>query len=291
MYPLVSFVTLRHCFVTTIIVLLDLGRLLIISFRSQRALAAENLFLRKQLALFQERKVKPRRADDSTRWIMAALSQMFGWRDALWNIKPDTLIRWHRKGFRLFWRWKSRPPGRPRLPKDLRQLIREMAAANVTWGEERITNELKLKLGIRVSPRTVGKYLRTGRPTRKPDPKQRWLAFVRNHAQGMVACDFLVVVTATFRTLYVFVIMELGRRRILHHNVTAHPTAEWTAQQFREALPGSHAYRFVIHDRDSIFSRELDNEVTALGVRVLRTPVRAPKANSLCERFGGTLRR
>jgi putative transposase len=289
--PLTLFVALRHCFLMVIIVLLDLVRLVSIGFRSRRALAAENLFLRKQLALFQERKVKPRRADDSTRWIMATLSQMFAWHDALWNVKPDTLIRWHRKGFRLFWRWKSRQTGRPGLPKDLRQLIRDMAAANVTWGQERIANELKLKLGIRVSPRTVGKYLRSGQPVRTPDPKQRWLTFVRNHAHLVVACDFFVVVTATFRTLYVLVIMELGCRRILHHNVTAHPTAEWTAQQFREALPGGHTYRFVIHDRDSIFSNALDKEVSAMGVQVLRTPVRAPKANSVCERFGGTLRR
>ena len=289
--PLVLFTSLWHCVVTAMIALLDLGRLARIGIRSRGALAAENLFLRKQLALFQERKVKPRRADASTRWIMATLSQMFPWRDALWNVKPDTLIGWHRRGFRLFWRWKSKPTGRPRLPQDLRQLIREMAVRNVTWGEERIANELKLKLGIRVSPRTVGKYLSSGRPVRTPDPQQRWLTFVRNHAQGIVACDFFVVVTATFRTLYVYVMTELGTRRILHHNVTAHPTAEWTAQQFREALPGDHPYRFITHDRDSIFSLELDKQVSAMGVRVLRTPVRAPKANSVCERFGGTLRR
>ena len=288
---LVLLAALRHCLVTAAIVLLDFGRLLTISIRSRRGLAAENLFLRKQLALFQERKVKPRKANDSTRWMMATLSRMFEWRDALWNVKPDTLIRWHRKGFRRFWRWKSKPMGRPRLPKDLRQLIRQMAVENVTWGEERIANELTLKLGIRVSPRTVGKYLGLGGPVRTPDPKQRWLTFVRNHARVIVGCDFFVVVTATFRTLYVFVIMDLGTRRILHHNVTAHPTAEWTMQQFREALTGEHAYRFVIHDRDSIFSKKLDGEVTAMGVRVLKTPVRAPKANSICERFGGTMRR
>jgi transposase InsO family protein len=288
---LVLIAALRHCFVTATIVILDLSRLVAFGVRSRRALAAENLFLRKQLALFQERKVKPRTADDATRWIMATLSRLFAWRDALWNVKPDTLIRWHRKGFRLFWRWKSRPTGRPRVPKDLRQLIREMAAGNATWGEERIANELKLKLGIRVSPRTVGKYLRVGGPVRTRDPKQRWLTFVRNHAQVIAACDFFVVVTATFRTLYVFVAMDLGTRRILHQNVTAHPTAEWCAQQFREALPGGHAYRFLIHDRDSIFSKDLDKEVTAMGVRVLRTPVRAPTANAFCERFGGTLRR
>ena len=166
-----------------------------------------------------------------------------------------------------------------------------MATENPSWGEERIANELKLKLGIQVSPRTVKKYVHGRGPRREPDPKQRWLSFVRNHAKTIVACDFFVVITATFRTLYVFVIIEMGTRRILHHNVAAHPTAEWTLQQFREALPGDHPYRFVIHDRDSIFSKQLDKGVTDLGVKVLRTPVRAPMANSICERFGGTLRR
>jgi len=120
--------------------------------------------------------------------------------------------------------------------------------------------------------------LRRGGPVRAPDPKQRWLTFVHNHAKVIVACDFFVVITATFRTLYVFVLMEVGTRRLLHHNVTAHPTAEWTLQQFRSS------YRFVLRDRDSIFSQELDKAVTQLGVRVLRTPVRAPMANAFCER-------
>ena len=285
------FRTVAHCFRTIVPVVVDLVRLAVLVAHSRRTLAAENLFLRKQLALFQERKVKPRRADDSTRWMMATLSRMFPWRDALVNVQANTLIRWHRRGFRLFWRWKSKPRGRPRLPKDLRRLIREMAAENTTWGEERIANELKLKLGLRVSPRTVEKYLGDGGPTRTPDPKQRWLTFVHNHAKVIVACDFFVVVTTTFRSLYVFVLMEVGTRRILHHSVTAHPTSEWTLQQFRETLPGDHAYRFVIHDRDTIFSKQLDMEVTGLGVRVLRTPVRSPRANAVCERLGGSLRR
>jgi transposase InsO family protein len=222
---------------------------------------------------------------------MAALSVWFEWRSALVVVKPDTLIGWHRKGFRLFWRWKSRPAGRPPLPKDLRQLIRAMAEENVTWGEERIANELKLKLGLRVSPATVRKYLRGSRPGRSPDPAQRWLTFIHNHAQAIVACDFFVIVTAGFRILYVFVVMELGSRRILHFGVTGHPTADWTLQQFREALPRSHPYRFVIHDRDSIFSRKLNQDVEAMGVRVLLTPERAPKANSVCERLVGSARR
>ena len=187
----------------------------VLAAHSRTALAVENLFLRKQLALFQERKVRPRRADGGTRGTMAALSRMFQRRDALVNVKPDTLIRWHRKGFRLFWRWKSRSTGRPRLPNNLRELIRQMAAENPTWGEERIANEWKLKLGIRVSPRTVEKCRRMGGPARTPDPKQRWLTFVRNHAKVVVACDFFVVITATFRALYVFVLMEEGNRRLV----------------------------------------------------------------------------
>jgi transposase InsO family protein len=258
--------------------------------RSQTALAAENLFLRKQLAFFQERKVKPRRADDSTRWLLAALSRIFKWRDALVVVKPETLIRWHRKGFRLFWRWKSKPSGRPPLPANLRLLIRAMAADNISWGEERIANELKLKLGICVSPRTVGKYMgrqRTGRPS---DPGQRWLTFIRNHADTIIAADFFTVVTANFRILYVLVVMEVGRRTILHTNVTAHPTAEWTLQQFREALAQG-SYRYLIHDNDSIFSRDLDGKIGDLGISIMRTPVRAPLANCYCERLVGTLRR
>ena len=270
------FQPLMHSLRTLSSVAFDLICLVVLVSRSRRALAAENLFLRKQFALFQERNVKPHRAPDSTRLVMVILGRMFSWRGALVNIKPDTFLRWHRKGFRLFWRWKCRPVGRPQVPKDLRRLIREMAAENPSWGEERIANELKLKLSIQVSPRTVGKYLRKDRPMRTPDPKQRWLTFVRNHAKVVVACDFFVVITATFRTLYVFVVMEIESRRVLHHNVTGHPTAEWTLQQFREALPGDHAYRFVIHDRDRIFAEEVDKGLRNLGVRVLRTPVRAP---------------
>jgi len=279
-----------HCAQTIHCVLFDLAVLLFSAAKSRTALVAENLFLRKQLAMFQERSVRPHCAEDSARWLMAHLSRLFDWRGALVVVKPDTLNRWHRKGFRLFWRWKSKPTGRPAVPKNLRELIRKMAAENPTWGEEHIANELKLKLGIRVSPRTVGKYMAQG-PRPQPDPGHRWLTFVRNHAQVIVACDFFVVFTVRFRILYLFVIMELGRRRILHLNVTAHPSAEWTLQQFREALTEDHPYRFLIHDRDSIFSKDLDKAVTAMGVRVLKTPVRAPKANAFCERLVGTIRR
>ena len=280
------FQPLTHSLRTLSSVACDLVRLLVLVSRSRCALASENLFLRKQLALFQERKVKPHRADDSTRLIMVILGRLLAWRDALVNPRPDTFVRWHRKGFRLLWRWKSRSVGGPRIPKDLRRLIQEMAAENPTWGEQRIANELNRKLTIGISPRTVGKYLRRQSPVRTPDPKQRWLSFVRNHAKVMVACDFFVVITAAFPTLYVFLVVEIGSRQILHHHATAHPTAEWTLQQFREALPGGHPYRFVIHDRDCIFSESVDQGLANLGVRVLPTPVRAPKANSAMRTTG-----
>jgi len=143
-----------------------------------------------------------------------------------------------------------------------------MAHENPTWGQERIANELLLKLGLRVSPRTVRKYLPQRQP---PGPgkrmlSQRWVTFVRNHARAIVACDFCVVVTATFRLLYVFVVMEHATRRILHVNATAYPTAHWTLQQLREAIPSDHPYRFLIHDRDSIFSRTLDQRIRHLGL-------------------------
>ena len=149
--------SLAHFFRAFRQVLVGVGQFMFLLRRPRVALAAENLFLRKQLALFKERNVRPRRADDSTRWMMAALSRMLQRCDALVIVKPDTLLRWPRKGVRLFWRWKSRPVGRPRLPEQPQQLIRQMAADNPTWGEGRIANELTLKLGIRVSPRTAQK--------------------------------------------------------------------------------------------------------------------------------------
>ncbi len=189
----------------------------------------------------------------------------------------------------MFWRWRSRKRGRPALPKNICELVRQMARENPTWGEERIANELSLKLGVRVSPRTVGKYLEGGQP--RGSSGQRWSTFVQNHANAIVACDFFVSVTASFRILYVFIAMEVGSRRILHCNVTQHPTTEWTIQQFREFLAFDHPYRYIIHDRDAIFSSALDATLKSFGVRVLKTPVRAPKANAFCERLIGTIRR
>jgi transposase InsO family protein len=259
--------------------------------RSHANLAAENLFLRKQLALYVEREVKPRRADDATRIVLVGLSWLIDWRRVLTIVKPDTLIRWHRRGFRLFWRWKSRPRGRPRVPADLRRLIADMATANRTWGEERIAAELLVKLGIHVSPRTVRRYMPTGAAPRGGTRSQAWSTFVRNHASAVLACDFFVAVTAAFRAWYVFVVLEVGTRRILHWNVTEHPTAEWTAQQFRMLVSGDEAHRFVIHDHDRIYSDGVDRTIAAMGLTVLKTPVQSPQANAFCERLIGTIRR
>jgi putative transposase len=276
---------------TLLTLLVDAAHFLWLCLHSPMALAAENLFLRKQLALYQERHVTPRRATDATRLALVWLGRWFDWRQALTVVQPATFLRWHRQGFRLFWRWKS-TPGRPPIPADLQALIRRMARENPTWGEERIANELLLKLGLQVSPRTVRKYLpkRVDHGRGKRATSQRWQTFVRNHAQAIVACDFCLVVTATFRLLYVFVVMEHATRRILHGNVTAHPTAQWTLQQLREAIPAAHGYRFLLHDRDSIFSQQLDQHIHHLGLRVLKTPPQSPQANALCERLLGTLR-
>ena len=277
---------------TLLTVVCDAVRFLILCLRPAPTLAAENLFLRRQLAQYQERQVKPRRADDATRITLVWLSRLFDWRKALVIVQPATLIRWHRQGSRWFWRWRSKP-GRPALPKDLRAIIRQMALENPTWGQERIANELLLKLGLKVSPRTVRKYMPdrcVGDPGKRRQT-QLWSTFVRNHAKGIIACDFGVAITATFRVLYVFVVIEYASRHLIHVNVTAHPTSEWVIQQFREAIPSDHTYRILIHDRDTIFSKAVDQRVSHMGLHVIKTPVRTPVANSICERLLGTLRR
>ena len=168
-------------------ILADLVHVVCLGLRSRSSLAAENLFLRKQLAFYQERKVKPRRADNPTRLTLVLLSRWFNWRDALIVVRPRTLIAWHRKGFRLFWRWKSEAGRRP-IPVELRQLIRKMARDNPSWGEERIANELLLKLGLQLSPRTIRKYMPKSPPaTGITRGDQRWATFLKNHARGIIA--------------------------------------------------------------------------------------------------------
>ena len=264
---------------------------LVFSFlRPSSAIRAENLVLRKQLASYIERGIKPRRVDHATRVSLALFSRMCDWRTAVVNVRPSTIVRWHRLGWRIFWCRKCRA-GRPPIPPELRSLIRRMAAENPLWGEERIANELFVKLGIRVSPRTVGKYI-PKRPSGQPRGDQRWSTFLKNHAKAILACDFFVAVTATFRMLYVFVVIEHGTRRLAHVNVTAHPSADWTLQQLREVIGDNDGHhKYLIHDRDRIFANHLDDSVQALGVEVLRSTIASPKANAICERVIGTIRR
>ena len=208
-----------------------LVQLLGVSLRSRSALAAENLFLRRHLALYRERNLKTPRPDRLARFTLAYLSRFFDWRNALVIVQPRTLIAWHRAGFRLFWRWKSRP-GRPPIPVDLRRLIKQMAQDNPLWGEERIANELLLKLGVFLSPRTVRKYM----PKRAPGTPRGDQRCGLPPANAIVACDFLVAATATFRLVYVFVVIEHSSRKLLRFNVTSHSSAEWALRQLRNAL-------------------------------------------------------
>jgi putative transposase len=253
----------------------DALRWVVLLFRSTESVQAENLFLRRQLALYIERGVQPRPVDAATRVSLAVLARLFDWRSALVVVQPATMIRWHRAGWRLFWRMKSRT-GRPPIPKELRELIRRMARENVLWGEERIANELLLKLGIRISPRTVRKYL-PRRPPGRPRGDLRWSTFLKSHARGILACDFFVAVTATFRMLYVFVVIEHGTRRLAHVNVTTHLSAAWTLQQLREVIADAEDHEYLIHDRDSIFARHLDDSNPRVGCRGAALPVLEPK--------------
>src|SRR5579864_7909859 len=193
-----------HSFCLILHVFAEALQLVQVAFRSRAALVAENLFLRKQLASYKERKIKRHRLSDSARLSLVFSSLWFDWRRALVIVKPETLIGWHRRAFQLFWRWKSRG-GRPSLPKNLRALIVQMVRENPSWGQARVAVEPSLKLGISVSPRTVRNYWPENLPPSRGPSGQRWATFFRNHAKAIVACDFVLAVTARFRILYVFV--------------------------------------------------------------------------------------
>ncbi len=217
-------------------VLADLFRFLVFSLRSESSLAAENLFLRKQLGFYQERKIRPRRTSPPARLTLLLLSRWFNWRSALTVVTPRTFIGWHREGFQFFSRKKCQS-GRPRIPPDLLRLIRKMARENPSWGQERIANELLVKLRLRVSPRTIRKYLRESPSAGNPRRDQRWSTFFKNHAEAIIAGDFCVVASVTFRMLYVLVVVEHASHRVIHLNVTAHPSAGWTSNSCAKRFP------------------------------------------------------
>ena len=218
-------------------------------------------------------------------WFCGAWSE---WRSALVIVKPDTVIAWHRQGFRLFWTWKVRRgmTGRPSVPKDVRDLIRKMSRENPLWGAPRIHGEL-LKLGIDVGETSVGKYMVR---QRKP-PSQTWRTFLENHAKTMVSVDFFTVPTIRFQVLYVFLVLAHDRRRIVHFNVTAHPTAEWTAKQLREAFPFDQTPRYLLRDRDAIFGCAFREVVKAMGIVEVLSAPRSPGQRAYVERVIGTIRR
>ena len=257
-------------------------------FKSKRRLVLENLALRQQVAMLRQSVKRPRATHaDRMFWVLFARF-VDGWRDTLHALHPDTVVRWHRHGFRLYWRWKSRgrKPGRPAIDKTLRKLIRDMQATNIGWGAPRIHGEL-LKLGIDTSQATVSKYMLQ---SKKP-PSQTWRTFLTNHADCMVAVDFLTVPTATFRLIYVFIVLSHDRRHIVHFNATEHPTAQWTAQQLVEASPFDSAPPYLLRDRDAIYGKKVKRRIKSLGMDQVITAPRSPWQNPYVERVIGSIRR
>ena len=257
------------------------------SLRPQRELAIENLALRQQLAILKRTTKRPRLTNADRAFWVALCGLWSDWQHALLLVKPETVIGWHRKGFRLYWTWKSRSrSGRPRIDAEIRTLVDRMARENTTWGAPRIHGEL-LMLGFNVSEATVSRYM----PRRRKPPSQSWRTFLRNHANGLVSIDFFVVPTATFRILYVFLVLEHERRRIVHFNVTEGPSAQWTGQQLVNAFPYNSAPKHVIRDRDKIYGANFVRRVHAMGIEQVLTAPRSPWQNPYCERVIGTIRR
>jgi transposase InsO family protein len=255
--------------------------------RSRAALHLEILALRHQLQVLERRRRRRVRLSGADRLLWAWFSWTWsGWRASVIIVKPETVLAWHRRGFRLFWRWKSRRrTGRPATSSDVRRLIRTMSDANPLWGAPRIHGELQ-KLGIAVSQSTVAKYMRRGeRP-----PSQTWRTFLANHLTQVMAADFFVVPTATYRLLFVLIILAHERRRVVHVAVTEHPTAAWTAQQLRNAFPGGTAPAYLLHDRDVAFS-DVAGTIAAMEIQDVVTAPRSPWQNAYVERFIGSLRR
>jgi transposase InsO family protein len=267
--------------VTLVLALLPVGP------PARRDLVLENLLLRQQLAVALRAQRRPRlRPRDRCLWV-AIRGLWERWRHALVLVQPATVVHWHHEGWRLLWRWQSRPRrGRPRLRPDVRTLIAAMARDNPLWGAERIRGEL-LKLGLAVSNRSIRRYRRAGQ--RRP-PSQTWRTFLTNHAAEIWACDLFTVPTLTFRTLFVLLFITHGRREVVHVNATAHPTADWVWQQLREATPWGHQPKRLLRDRDSVYGGDFVRRAEHLGIQTLLTPFRAPKANAIAERVVRSIR-
>jgi transposase InsO family protein len=256
-------------------------------FRSRTSLEAEILVLRHQLNVLRRKSATRIAFSGVDRMVFAGLYRLApSVLDALQIVKPETVIRWHRAGFRAYWRWKSRSRGgRPRTATEIRQLIHQMSIANPLWGAPRIHGEL-LKLGIEVGQTTVAKYM----AKRQRPPSQGWKTFLHNHADGIASMDFFVVPTISFRLLYGLLILQHARRKLLWLGITAHPTAEWTARQFTEAFGWRDAPRYVVRDRDQVYGNDFIRRVRARGIRDRPISARSPWQNGYAERLIGSIR-
>ena len=260
-------------------------------FRSRRDLLLENLALRQQLGVFRQKHPPPQfAAPDKLFWVM--LRRLWaGWRRALILVQPETVVRWHRAGFKLYWAWISRhrsQPGRKCTSRELRELIFRMVSENSTWGSPRIHGELKM-LGFDLSERTVLRWMR--RASRTPEPVKRWATFLHNHREVIAGMDFFTVPTLTFDVLYCFFVIAHDRRQILHCNVTRHPSSAWVVQQLRDAFPYDSAPGYLIFDRGPQFNREVIDTVKSFGIEPKRTSFRSPWQNDVAERLVGNCRR
>jgi len=257
-------------------------------FRTRAALQLEILALRHQLGVLQRSVNKPKlNRFDRMLWSWFC-GTWTAWRAALCIVKPDTVIAWHRKGYRLFWTWKVRRghPGRPAVPKEIRKLIGQMSRDNQLWGAPRNHGEL-LKLGIDIGETSVSKYM----VRRRNPPSQTWRTFLENHLKSTVSIDFFTVPTLRFQVLYVFLVLAHDRRRIVHFNVTAHPTAEWTTQQLREAFPFEQVPKYLLRDRDRIFGVDFTKQVEDLSIEEVLSAPRSPWQRAYIERVIGSIRR
>jgi len=257
--------------------------------RSRTELIAENALLRQQLIVLKRQVKQPLfTQSDRIRSVLLARCTRF-WHQALHLVQPDTLLRWHRDLFRFYWRCQSRTTTRePRIAQETIELIKQMAQENRLWGAERIRGEL-LKLGIKVSKRTIQKYMSKVRAS--SSGSQTWSTFLKNHAKDIWACDFTVVHDLLFRPLYIFVIIELQTRQMMHLAVTRSPSDAWTMQQLREATPWGNGPKYLIRDRDTKYGPLFLALAESSGIKELKTPVQAPRANAICERFIGSLKR
>src|SRR5713101_7386450 len=257
-------------------------------FKSKSRLEAENAVLRHQLIVLRRKARGRSQLTNNDRWFLV---QMYRWFPSILTVvtivQPETLVRWHRAGFRRYWRWKSNPRGgRPRIEMELRALIRQMSTENQLWGAPRIHGEL-LKLGFEVAQSSVAKYM----VKRRGPPIQGWRTFLRNHAPDIAAMDLFVVPTIGFDLLYAFVIVRLGRRDLVGTNVTANPTAEWVARQITEAFPWDEAPHYLIRDRDRIYGSVVTRRLRAMGIRDKPTAPASPWQNGFAERLIGSIRR